>query len=138
MAFQEKSAWIMSVTFLVGILSYFSAVASITQDTGVMPHPAEVSFGIYGYILFIIICHIVIASLAPKDADTPTDERERKIFDRASHISADVLGIGVFLALGFYFFNKDGNILFYGVFFSFLFCQLVEHIAQIVLYRRAI
>jgi hypothetical protein len=137
MAFQEKSAWIMALTLLVTGIFYFGVVAVMSSAAGGLAPPNIPVVAVYTLFLVIlaILGHIMIALLAPKDANAPTDERERRIFERASHGSGYVFGAGVIVSLGLYLVRYDGNLLFYGVFASLMLGQLSEYLAQIVLYR---
>lgn len=137
MAFQEKSAWIMAAALLLGGIFYFGTVASMSAAAGQLAPPILPLVAVYTVILVIIaiIGHIMIAIFAPKDANAPTDERERRIFDRAAHWSGYIFGIGVILALGLYLIFYDGNLLFYGAFASLMLSQLAEYVLQIVFYR---
>ena len=139
MPFQEKSAWIMCLALLLGGAFYFGVVASTSSEMGQLAPPNLPIVGVFTAILVIvaIIGHVVIAIFAPKDANAPTDERERKIFDRAAHLSGYVFAAGVVMSLGLYLLSYDGNALFYAVFGSLMLGQLVEYVLQIFLYRTA-
>ena len=140
MPFQEKSAWIMSIALLLGGVSYFVVVASTSSGIGELAPPILPLVAVYTIILIIvaIVGHIVVAVLAPKDANTSVDERERKIFDRAGHLSGYLFGAGVILSLGLYLLSNDGHLLFYGVFASLMISQLAEYAVRIFLYRTAV
>ncbi|MCG8418029.1 MAG: hypothetical protein MJE77_08825 [Proteobacteria bacterium] len=140
MAFQEKSAWIMSLALLLGGLFYFGVVAWMSSQIGELAPPILPLVAVYTVILIIIaiVGHVVIAVFAPKDANTALDERERQIFDRAGHLSGYVVGVGVLLSLGLYLFSYSGNLLFYGVFASLMISQLAEYAIQIFLYRSGV
>jgi hypothetical protein len=137
MAFQEKSAWIMALALLATGIFYFSVVAAMSSAMGSLAPPNLPVLAFYTVLLTIlaIIGHVAIAIFAPKDANAPTDERERRIFDRAAHWSGYTFGAGVILSLGLYLIFHDGNLLFYGVFGSLMLSQLAEYVFQIVLYR---
>ncbi|MDF1666746.1 MAG: hypothetical protein P1V97_33660 [Planctomycetota bacterium] len=140
MPFQEKSAWIMSLALLLSGLIYSGAVVSISKELGHFAPPVLPVLVIFTVILTVIaiIGHIFIAAFAPKDANSPLDEREQKIFDKAGKLSGYVFGCGVILSLGLYILTHDGNLLFYSVFGSLILGQLSEYLIQIVLYRTAI
>lgn len=139
MAFQEKSAWIMALALLVTGIFYFGVVASMSSAMGGLAPPNVPVLAVYTVLLAVlaIIGHIVIAIFAPKEANAPADERERRIFERAGHWSGYIFGCGVILSLGLYLVFYEGNLLFYGVFGSLMLSQLVEYLIQIVLYRSA-
>ena len=128
MPYQEKSAWVMSMALLAGRVFYFSQVASMSSSLDTLAPPTLPIVVIYTLILAVIavLGNIVVAALAPGDANTSADERERRIFDRAAHLSGYVLTTGVILSLGLYLLTTDGNTLFYAVFGSLMLGQLAE------------
>lgn len=140
MAFKEKSAWVMSLTLLVGGVFYFGLVTAMSADIGQLAHPVLPLVAIYTVILivFAVVGHIAIAALSPKEANAPPDERERRIIERAGHVSGYVFAIGVVLSLGTYLLIHNGDILFYGIFASLMIGQLAEYAVQIFLYRTAV
>lgn len=137
MAFREKSAWLMSISLLVGGLFYFNAVNALSEQLGQLAPPLIGLVVIYTIILIAIaiVGHIVLAVLAPSDANETLDEREKTIMRRASDISSYVLGFGVITSLGTYLVGYGGDVLFYSVFVSLMLAQLVEYLCQIALYR---
>jgi hypothetical protein len=137
MAFQEKSAWVMSLSLLLGGVFYFGVVSSMSEDIGRLAPPILPVVAVYTAILIIVavLGHIALAVFSPKDANASLDERERTIFYRAGHIAANVFGFGVLLSLGFYLFSSNGDALFYGIFASLMIGQLAEYAIRILLYR---
>lgn len=140
MAFQEKSAWVMSISLLLGGIFYFGVVNEMTSEIGGLPPPILPTVVLYTIILIVvaIVGHIAIAVLAPRDANAPLDEREKTIFHRASHLSGYLLGAGIVPSLGYYLFTHDGDGFFYGVFASLMISQLAEYVFRILLYRTVI
>ena len=137
MPFREKSAWIMSVALTAGGLFYFLPVVSGWTGSGQLASPLLPQLVAYTVCLVVIaiVGHIVIAALAPKDADASVDEREKLIFDRAGHYSSYVLGVGVLLSLGLYLVFGNGDLLFYVVCASLIASHLAEYLLQILFYR---
>lgn len=140
MPFHEKSAWTMAVTLTIGGILYFWAVASMSADLGKLAPPVLPTVVVYTGIIVVlaIIGHIAIAALSPREANAPADEREKKVVDRAAHLSGYVLGVGAIAALGLYLFTYDGNLMFYVVFASLMASQIAEYFCQIALYRRGV
>lgn len=140
MSFHEKSAWIMS--FLLSLLGlvYFYAVAVSWSESGQPAQPMVPLVIVYTVCLVVLsaIGHVAIAILAPKDANTSLDERERQIFNRAGHYSSYVFASGIVMSLGLYLFSHDGNLLFYSVFASLMIGQVMEYAFQILLYRTSV
>lgn len=140
MTFREKSAWIMSLALLVAGTFYFYSVGVTWSESGRLAQPMLPLVIVYTVCLVVlsVIGHIVIAIMAPKEANAPADEREQLIISRAGHYSSYLLGVGVVLSLGSYLFLRDGDALFYAVFASLMASQIAEYVLQIIFYRTAI
>ena len=140
MPFQEKSAWIMSVALSLGGAFYFAVVLTMSSQLGRVAPPILPVLGVYTVILVIVAVagHMVAAVVSPKEANASLDERDRAISHRAGHLSGTLFAAGTILALGFYLFSYDGNLLFYGVFASLMISQLAEYAVQILLYRSTV
>lgn len=140
MPFHEKSAWIMSAALLLGGLFYLIAVVLGVSESGQLVSPSIPLIMIYTALLVVaaIVGHIIVAALAPKDANAPADERERQIFNRAGHYSSYVFAFGIIISLGIYLLTKSGDLLFYTVFASLMVGQIAEYFFQILFYRTSI
>ncbi|MEM7610873.1 MAG: hypothetical protein AAF270_04305 [Pseudomonadota bacterium] len=137
MAFQEKSAWIMVVALLLGGAFYLNLVSSFSAAIGTLAPPLLPTVIVYTIILIVVavIGHILIGIMTPREANEPLDERERRIFSKASSFSGYVLGLGVIVSLGHYLILQDGDLLFYSVFASLMIAQIAEYLCRIALYR---
>ncbi len=137
MAFLEKSAWVMLVALLLGGTGYFAIVVRLSAELGELAPPILPFVVVYTafLVLFAIVGHAVVAILAPRDANAPPDERDRRIVERAGHWSGYVLGAGVVVFLGLYLFSFDGRLLFYGIFACLMLSQLAEYLLRITFYR---
>lgn len=140
MAYQEKSAWIMSIALIAGTIAYFGLVQSLSGGDGALASPSIPMIMKFTFVVVVvaIVGHAVTAALAPSEASAELDERERQIMVRAGHYSGYVFGFGVISSLGVYLFVHNGDLLFYSVFASLLLSQIVEYLTQIVLYRTAL
>jgi hypothetical protein len=140
MAFQEKSAWVMSLALLLGGAFYFFVVAAMSSAIGRLAPPLVPIVAVYTAILVLvaIVGHILAAIVAPREANTTEDERGQKATVHASHQSGYVFGTGVILSLGVYLFTHHGDLLFYSVFASLMISQLVEYGLQIFLLRTTV
>jgi uncharacterized membrane protein YozB (DUF420 family) len=127
----------MSAALLLGGMFYFAQIMSMSSSFGELAPPTIPIIIVYTIILMVvaILCHIATAIFAANEANASSDERERKIFDRAAHLSSYVLATGVVLSLGFYLISYDGNMLFYGVFGSLMISQIAKYAFQVYLYR---
>jgi hypothetical protein len=138
MPFREKSAWLMVICLgLVGI-AYYALVAKMSAAIGQLVPPLIPLLVVFTIAVAVLATasHIIIAVLAPKDANAPTDERDRTISARAGNWSSYVLASGIALALGLYLLARNGDLLFYCVFGSWVLAQLSEYVFEIALYRR--
>jgi len=138
-SFEEKSTWasLAIITFIFA--GYFSQVYSGLIN-GTLNKAAITGLfigAVASIIILEIALHIVIAVLNVKDADQPSDERDRLFSIKAGNISGWVLGIGV-LIISAQTFMRDldslwvANLLLFAVFVS----QVVSYVLQIFYYRR--
>lgn len=139
MSFLEKSAWVMCVALVLGGWFYFATVSNMSSSDQLAPPNIPVLV-IYTVILIVvaIVGHTAIAIMAPKEANSSMDEREKRIFDRAGNLSSYLFGFGVIMSLGFYLLTRSGDILFYTVFASLMLAQLAEYLIAILLYRTSL
>jgi len=130
----------MFFALLLGGVFYFIEVASMSAGLGALARPGLGLIIVFTIALVIlaVVGHIVIAIFTLREAGGAADERERRIFDRAGHLSGYVFGFGVVPSLGIYLFTQDGNLLFYSVFASLMISQLAEYVVQIFLYRTVV
>lgn len=140
MPFREKSAWIMTIALLAGTLLYLGAVLSGGPDGSDLASPQLPGMLAFTAVLVVIAAagHIVIAALAPREANAPADERERQIFDRAGRYSAHVTTTGIVLSLGVYLLSGSGDLLFYTALASLVIGQLAAYLLQVLFYRTSI
>lgn len=138
-SFEEKSIWVSLVIIIFVFTGYFSQVyeglMSGTLDKATV-------FGLFigavvSIVVLEIVLHIVIAITNVKDADQPTDERDRLFSMRAGNISGWVLGFGVLIISAHTFMQEldslwVANLLLFAVFVS----QLVSYALQLFYYRR--
>lgn len=139
MPFQEKSAWVMTVALILSGAVYFILVLSMSSEGYLVPLILPV-FVLYTVLLVVlaIIGHIVIALLSPKEANSKTDERERLIKIKSSHLSGYIFAVGIIFSLFIYMFTYSGSLLFYAVFASLMIGQIMEYIFQLYFHRRSI
>jgi uncharacterized membrane protein (DUF485 family) len=130
----------MSLALLLGGAFYFGTVITISVDQGQLAQPLLPAVIVYTVVLVVlsIIGHITIAIFAPKEANAPLDERDRRIFDRAGRVSGTVVVVGVVLSLTIYLLSYGGDVFFYSIFAGLMIGQLMEYAVRIFLYRAAI
>jgi hypothetical protein len=140
MSFREKSAWLMAICLALVGIAYAAVVATMSTAMGQLVPPLIPLVVVFTLALAILATgsHILIALFAPKDAVAPADERDRTISARAGTWSGYVFATGIALALGQYLIGRNGDLLFYCVFGSWMLAQLSEYAFEIALYRRGI
>jgi hypothetical protein len=140
MSFREKSAWIILITLIVMTIVY---ALHIPPPYTLAPRPNPFLFlvlmlAIGTFVGIVIVGHIVIAIMAPRDAKTAGDERERMIELRATAIASYVYAFltlgGLFVLLHVVNANTIG--IAYYILFSFVFAEIVNYSLRIYLYRR--
>ena len=140
MSFREKSAWIILIT-LVALSILF--VLHMPPPYSMAPEPSSMMFRalmvmVGLFVGVIVIGHIVIAILAPRDATTAKDERERLIALKATSIAAHLYAFltlgGIFVALHLVGTNAIG--IAYLVFSSFVVAEIVNYAMRVCYYRR--
>jgi hypothetical protein len=140
MSFREKSAWIILVTLVVLTVAY---LIHMPRPFTLSPAPGGEMFHMLMHMLatfvsVVVIGHVVIAIMSPRDARTPRDERERLINLKATAVAAYVfmflsLG-GVFVAMHIVGTNEIG--LSYLLLFSFIIAEIVNYALRVYYYRR--
>ncbi len=137
MSFREKSAWVMALLMTAAGLYYWYVVGAASQAIGATA-PAAI---VIGFVLLVVIGSIVVQTLlalsSPKEANSPADEREQLVQQRAGHWSGVVLAVGAVLSLGQYMVRADGNMLFHLIMGSLIIAQVAEYAIQIFLVRRS-
>ena len=139
MPFREKSAWMMIAALSLAGAGYAAIVVQLSLTLERLAPPLAPLLVVFTIALIVLATgsHILIAVLAPKDANAPEDERDRAIAARAGARSGYVFAAGVALALGHYLMARDGDVLFYAVFAAWTLAQVSEYAFQIALYRHA-
>lgn len=137
MAFREKSAWVMGALVLLLGGWYLQTVVSASLELGRVLEPTGAFIRFTAYMIAgSIAVQVALASLSPRDADRPADERERPALSKASSWSGVVLAIGAVGGLLNYAVHENGALLFHIVLVSLIASQLAEYAFQIVLLRR--
>ena len=140
MSFREKSAWIMLI-MIVLMTALWTAHMAWWRPSMLAPDPNPFVFHTLilttvGFVVIVVVAHIVIAVLAPRDANARADERERLIGLKATRIGAYVYaGLSLSSIFIIHLGANEGGIL-YCVFLSFIVSQIVNYAARIAYYRR--
>jgi hypothetical protein len=142
MSFREKSAWIMLI-MLVLMTVLWAMHFPWWRPFTLAPDPDPIVFhalilATVSFVVIVVIAHIVVAVLAPRDANARADERERLIALKATRIGAysyAALSLSsiVLIHLGA---NEIG--LAYFLLYSFAIAEVVNYAARIVYHRRGV
>lgn len=136
MSFREKSAWAMAAVTAGAGAFYLWMLVSHWQATGaVAPVYVVVPF-VLAMIVLSIVAQVILGVLSPKQAEAPSDERERLIGDRSGNLAGWVVSIGAVGGLIRYMTHDSGVELFHIVFQALVLGQVSEYVYQIYLHRR--
>lgn len=136
MSFKERSAWIMVVALLISGIFYFQNVYEAIIATEIV----EIRFSVLIVFTIILISaaivgHTLIAVLNPEETDEASDERDKRVIEKAGHISGMVFGFLSITSLLGYVIFQVGSLLFYAVLGSLIIAQTLEYSLQIYFYR---
>ena len=138
MSFREKSAWISLISILVVSSVYFAHVPRTLNPRA----SAELLHGLFLCVIALVViqvaAHTIVALLAPRDARTPKDERERLIELKATRIAYPVYVLGSLLAVSTIHLGANAMAMGYGVLLALVVGELVNYGARIVFFRRGI
>lgn len=139
MSFREKSAWITFVSLLVAFTPFFYfSYQGLTGQLGRGQARALAFALIAAFVALEVVLHVIAAALAPKDARTPRDERERLIAMRAAFAAYPVLVVGGLVSAGIIHLTTSAWVMQQAVLFTIVLAELVKFGTQIVLFRRGV
>jgi hypothetical protein len=137
MSFKEKSAWIIFITTLITSAIYFTALglsfAGYVRYTSVLHLFGALMLGL---LVVQVLAHVLIAALAPAEARTPTDERERIIGWKADRVGFYTLMVGALLGIVTIHLGASAPDLAHAVLLAFVLSQLAKYGTVLVLHRR--
>ena len=138
-SFEEKSIWASLLILLFVYSGYFSQVYEGLISNSLSKVDISVLFigTVITIVFFQIVFQIIMAISNSKDADQPSDERDRLFAMKAGNVSGWVLGSGV-IAVTLLIFAIDLNSLWTAnlLLFSMVVSQAVCYILQLFYYRR--
>lgn len=137
MSFREKSAWISLVLLLGVFIPFFWN--SYRQLTGQIDPSSAVGTAfmlLAVFVLLEIVLQAALAIRAPREAQAPTDERERLIEMRATRIAFHVLLVGALAGVGMQHIRNSPWLIAQVVFLSIVVAEVVKFGLQVALYRR--
>lgn len=136
MSFKERSAWIMVVALLISGIFYFQNVYEVIMAAEIV----EIRFSLLIVFTLILISaaivgHTLIAAFNPEEANEASDERDKRVVEKAGHISGMVFGFLTITSLLAFVVFQVGSLLFYAVLGSLIIAQTFEYGLQIYFYR---
>jgi hypothetical protein len=140
MSFREKSAWITLVALI--LLTLFLAT-HLSGAWTLAPPPGGFLFhaltvGVMAFVAIEVVAHVVVAILAPRDAQAPRDERERLIALKATSLAAYVYALLSLSSVSLIHVGANQIGLAYCILFSFIVAEVVNYAARVVYYRRGL
>lgn len=136
MSFREKSAWIFLISISL-VLGFFFLHVPWTLTPPSMPGLVRgLFYCIIALVVIEIVGHIIIAALAPEDARSAKDERERLIDLKATRTAYIVYVIGSLLAISTIHHGANKIFITYAVFLAFVIGEVVKHALRIFYHRR--
>ncbi len=140
MSFYDKSRWIALFANLLVWGWYFVSVIGLARS-GFPDVPYLLGMlipVIIGLTVIHVVGHTVVAIMKPGEANSPMDERERAIRNRASARAYELLNFGLVIVIGASLFYWNTFIVLNGVLFAFILAESVRYIIEIAAYRRGL
>lgn len=137
MAYEEKSAWIMLLTAVVGAAVYFTIILGRADGTPLadVPYVSTMLWTIGISIAATIVVHIIVGIASPRDAGK-RDQRDREINRFGEYIGQSFVVIGGLAALVMAMAEVDYFWIANGVYLAFVLSGILGSTAKIVAYRR--
>jgi len=139
-SFREKSAWISLLTYLAIYGFYFANVASALVGGGAdgTHFLGLLSKSVALFVVVTVVLTIILAISAPKDAQTPEDEREKLIKLRSNSAAGYVLAAGVVFAIGALYFGAGSFLVINLLFFVLVVFEVFKIAMQLALTHRGV
>lgn len=139
MSFREKSLWVSLAIMIYLWIWYFGKVGGGIFE-GAVDREATLSIFVAMTVIVVVLevlSHIILAVLSPRDADPPSDERDRQIAWRAGSHSAWMLGAGVVtIAMIATFRELSAIAIVHCLILVLMAVQILSDALQILYYRR--
>lgn len=138
MSFREKIAWLSLGGVLIAFGPYFLSLVFL----GAAPWPpspagaAQMMLATAVLVVVMTIGAIGVALSNVREAEQPSDERDRGIARRATAIAYPVLITAIFLALGSLFFSANPAVLINAVLAAVVLAETLRCGLEIIGYRR--
>ncbi len=137
MAFEEKSAWIMSIASIGSYLAYLIVVLGRAEQVSLaeVSYVATLLWSIGITVAVIIVGHIAIAIANPKEADQ-RDERDKQIHRFSEYVGQSFVIIGGIAALVLAMLELRHFWIANAVYLAFVLSGLLSSFTKIVAYRK--
>ena len=137
MAFEEKSAWIMSIASIGSYLAYLIVVLGRAEQVPLaeVSYVATLLWSIGITVAVIIVGHIAIAIANPKEADQ-RDERDKQIHRFSEYVGQSFVVIGGIAALVLAMLELRHFWIANAVYLAFVLSGLLSSFTKIVAYRK--
>lgn len=137
MSFREKSAWISFVSILIVFIPFFwNSYRQFRGDVAGSQAVGTAFALLLAFVVLEIVLHVIVAIRAPREAQSPRDERERLIDMRATRVAFHVLLLGAFASVGLVHLTSRAWVIQQAVLLAIVIAELVRFGGQIVLFRR--
>jgi heme/copper-type cytochrome/quinol oxidase subunit 2 len=137
MSFREKSAWIILVMLVLATIVFLthSFPHELTpESSGERFHMLIVA--IVAFVVIVVVAHIVVAIMSPRDARTPKDERERLIELKSTAISSYLYAFLSLASVATIHVGANQFGVAYLVTLSFAVSEIINYGMRVILYRR--
>jgi hypothetical protein len=142
MSFREKSAWITLITLVLMSLLWATHFPW-GQPFTLAPDPNPFVFhalvlATVSFVVLVVVAHIVVAVLAPRDANARADEREKFIGLKATRVAAYVYAALSMSSIFLIHLGANEIGLAYFLVASFVVAEVVNCVARILYHRRGV
>ena len=132
LTFKEKTLWVTLVSTVVLYGYYFVRALQIGED-----HPGGVGALFVGVVIVFAALHAVVsAALALHQRPERTDERDRRVAQRAARIAYYVMMTGLWTALSVAAMTRSTFWFIHAGLLTIVISEIVHCAAQLVYYRR--
>jgi len=134
MSFREISSWIV-LAAMVWVFGCYALALHEAENFGAGTTGMMLGT-IIGFVVIVVVAHVIVAIFAARTGDEAADERDRRISLRSDELAGYVLGAWTFAALAVALFKGYyliANILFLGLAAS----EIAKNAYQVFLYRRS-
>jgi len=136
-AVEEKRAWIMLLVTIASYAAYLAAVLGRPGDVPLTqaPYVSALLWTVGAAIVASIVLNIMVATLAPKEANTK-DQRDREIHRFGEYVGQSFVVIGGVAGLILAMAGLDRFWIANAIYLAFVLSSVLGSMAKIAAYRR--